>query len=158
MGITKKIQPSHGLENRITEQAGKETQDINNMAKRAFRNRLKGDPGGRTPIFGEVSSLTYHEQMNMVTDIQNRFNHLPPRVRRQFQGNPYLLLKFVEDPKNAKEAVKWGLLIDEEGVFDEPEPKPATNPSAGAQDAPLPPKGSLDEFVSKTADKDGKKP
>jgi len=169
MGILKKIEPAIGLDNRITEQAGKETQDINNMAKRAFRNRLNGNPEGRKPVFGEVSSLTYHEQMNMVLDVQNRFNKLPPRVRKQFQNNPFVCLKFLEDPSNLKEAVKLGLVIDEQGVFDEPENDPVPNAVQTSLVNPPPPEGSspgaaLDAFLASTADpeanprKGGKKP
>jgi len=141
-----------GKENRITEQAGKETQDINFMAQRAFRNRLKGNPQGREPIFGEVSSLSYHEQMNMVLDIQNRFNRLPPRVRRQFKNDPYQALKFIEEPSNLKEAVKLGLVVDEAGVFDEPEADPRPNAVQTSITDPPPPEGSLEAFVAGTAD------
>lgn len=158
MSVLKKLEPTVGKENRITEQAGKETQDINNMAKRAFRNRLKGDMDGREPIFGVVSALSYHEQMNMVLDIQNRFNRLPPRVRRQFKNDPYQALKFIEEPANLREAVKLGLVIDEEGVFDEKETDPRPNAVQTSITDPPPPEGSLDAFVAATAASDGSKP
>lgn len=157
MGVSKKVQLTVGKDNRITEQAGKETQDINVMAKKAFRNRLLGNPDGRQPIFGDVSSASYHEQMNTVLDIQNRFNKLPARTRRQFQNNPFICLKFVEDPSNAKQAVKMGLLIDEEGIFDEGPVEPVPNAVQTSLVDPPPPEGSspgqaLDAFLDRTAD------
>lgn len=152
MSVSKQKQEPIGKENRMTEQAGKESQDINLMAKKAFRNRLKGNPEGRQPIFGEVSAMTYHEQLNMVMDTQARFAQIPARIRNKHGNDPWRLLKWLENPANAKEAVKQGLMVDQGGLFDEEEAEPQLNAVQTSITDPPPPEGSLDAFVAGTAD------
>lgn len=66
----------------------------------------------RQPI-PEVPSHSYHEMLNMVADVKFAFESYPAPVRRRFSNDPFMALRFVEDPKNALEALKLGMLTPE---------------------------------------------
>lgn len=111
----------------LTQQHFAEGQNINNMVSRHMRAGLGrnlsniAQGGSRQPIFGDFSSIDYHDMLNKVTDIDNVFQTLSPKVRTRFRNNPELLLRFCEDPANYKEAVKLGLMQLQEGHFMSPE-------------------------------------
>lgn len=66
----------------------------------------------RQPI-PELPSQSYHEMLNMVADVKFAFESYPAPVRRRFSNDPFMALRFVEDPKNALEALKLGMLTPE---------------------------------------------
>ncbi|QXP44219.1 MAG: internal scaffolding protein [Arizlama microvirus] len=88
--------------------------DINNIAK-AF-----GLTGRNMPIPAEVYDPRYYGDLSEVPDLQtalnivreaeNKFMHLPADLRRKFHDSPGVLWDFVNDPRNAEEAVTLGLL------------------------------------------------
>lgn len=104
----------------LTVQSAAQAADINAMAERHLKgpNRLGpmvGNPLGapRQPRFMDLSSAdSYHDMLNKVSRIDSIFASLPSRLRTRFRNNPELLLRFVEDPANAREAVKLGLISD----------------------------------------------
>jgi len=72
--------------------------------------------GNRQPIFGDFSGYDYHAMMNKVTQIDQVFMRLPSRVRNRFRNRPELVIQFISDPANAKEALKMGLIHDPEAL------------------------------------------
>lgn len=97
--------------------------DINRKMARHLKGPNRGMMLGavpqtpREPRFLDLSSAdTYHDMLNKVSQIDTKFQSLPARVRQRFRNNPELLLRFVEDPANAREAVKLGLISDPEVV------------------------------------------
>jgi len=49
-----------------------------------------------------------------VQELQGQFAGLPAKLRKRFSNNPENMLRFLEDPKNAGEAVKLGLLSEDD--------------------------------------------
>lgn len=111
----------------LTQRHFAEQQNINNIVSRHLRGGLGrnmsniAQGGSRQPIFGDFSSIDYHDMLNKVTDVDNVFRTLSPKIRNRFRNNPELLLRFAEDPANYKEAVKLGLIELQEGHFMSPE-------------------------------------
>ena len=48
--------------------------------------------------------------MNQIVAAQEAFNGLPAAVRKRFGNDPGQMLDFLDDPQNASEAVKLGLV------------------------------------------------
>lgn len=86
--------------------------DINNIM------RAYGSQG--MPIPPEVLDVRYYGDLSDVPDLQTaldrireaseRFASLPSALRAQFSNSPAELWEFVNDPRNADEAVNLGLL------------------------------------------------
>lgn len=111
--------PGGGVEK--TKQSFRDETDINTIVKRHLHNSPGrnlaniGNPlASREPRFGHMPAKSFHEMLNAVTDIQTAFLSLPGKLRARFGGSPYQLLRWVEEPRNYKEAVKLGLIEDAE--------------------------------------------
>jgi len=122
----------------LTKQSFAADADVNSIVRRhlsAPGSKISqlGAGSGRQPIFGDFTSIDYQEMLNTVTDIDNVFRRLPARVRNRFSNDPYQVIRFCEDPANAKEAVKLGLIevppgysVTESGeLYPTPEPGPS---------------------------------
>lgn len=68
----------------------------------------------RQPIFTTLTGMTWHDMLLRVQEVQAEFNRLPAPVRRKFNNNPELLIKYSEDPKNLPKLVQMGVLRDED--------------------------------------------
>lgn len=117
MGLKKVSHPTGG--EKIVQQNFKDKTDINVIMRKHLTSghgsiQPPGRPGGREPRFVNLTGETYHEMLCKVQDIQGQFAGLPSRVRKRFANNPQLLLKFLEDPKNLEEAIKLGLVQEED--------------------------------------------
>lgn len=113
----KRGHPGGGPE--LTKQAFRDETDINNIVNRHLRGAPGrnlahiGDPrASRQPRFGNMPSESFHEMLNKVMAIKIAFEGLPAKLRARFGGNPEILLKWVENPQNYKEAVRLGLIED----------------------------------------------
>lgn len=118
----------------LTKQEPAADANINNIVARYFRTGYLPE-NNKQPRFGDFTGPGFQEMRNAVADIDMQFSMLPPKLRKQFQNDPYHLIRFVEDPKNAQEAAKLGLikLLDPDGdpfVPDEPAAPPKTSLSA----------------------------
>lgn len=110
----------------MAQQNAKEDTDINKIVERYQKGIV---PTTKVPVFGNTPSLSFHEMLNKVMDIDNAFEDLPAKVRVRFRNDPYQLLRFIEDKKNWPEAVKLGLMtvpdgyiLREDGALDEVKP------------------------------------
>lgn len=96
-------------------------QDINNIMARHVQSRSRLPPGNPAatamPRFDNLSSMTYHDMLNFVTDNRSRFMTLPAKLRRKFNHDPYQMLRFLEDPANRMESLKLGLLTPTEEEY-----------------------------------------
>lgn len=82
-----------------------------------FGQPLGNPNASRQPRFMDLSdSASYHDMLNRVTQIDTMFHRLPARLRGRFKNRPEMLLAFCEDPANAREAVKLGLIDDPEVI------------------------------------------
>lgn len=98
----------------LTRQSEEARTNINKIAQHHMRQRMAGNPNGRQPIYGVVPSKSYHEMMNAIVSLDTQFARLPPKIRKRFHGRPELLLSFLEDDNNRREAVMMGLVSDPE--------------------------------------------
>lgn len=120
-----------------TVQADAADADINVIVARLHQAGL---PASREPWWSEAdasSPVSYQDALQMIATAQARFEALPSRVRERFGNDPDKLIRFMDDPANADEAVKLGLV---------PKPREPERPVGGASgeggSASSPPGGS----------------
>lgn len=123
MSIKHKHAPVQPGNNKVVQQHFAQDADINRMVAQHMRGAGRfgaplGNPNAtRQPRFLDLSdSRSYHDMLNTVTRIETMFGRLPARLRSRFKGSPELLMLFLEDPANTKEAVKLGLIDDPEVI------------------------------------------
>lgn len=93
---------------RITDGSQAEACDVNQIVKQFTRTGLMPQrPGAR---YEDVSSHDYMAMRNYIADTEAMFKGLSARVRARFGGDPYQLLRWLENPENRAEAEKLGLV------------------------------------------------
>lgn len=117
MGKGKVPHPTGG--EKLVQQQFKDQANVNNIMQKHLRSGMgglqpPGRPGGRVPMFVSLTGKTYHEMLCQVQEVQGQFAGLPSRVRRRFANNPEQLIKFLEDPNNLEEAIKLGLVQEDD--------------------------------------------
>jgi len=115
-------------------------QDINAIMARHLKSSVRGAPPGNPnavaqPRFDNISSMSYHEMLNFVTDNRSRFMTLPAKIRRKFNHDPYQMFRFLEDPANRLEGVRIGLLSPTEEEFQALQSEADVNRAAAIQRA-----------------------
>jgi len=71
----------------------------------------------KQPFYGDFSNVTfYQDALDIVSRGQEMFNSLPSTIRGRFNNDPVELINFVEDSRNASEAIRLGLLPDPNAV------------------------------------------
>ena len=124
MSNRKRVQ-STPVGNSLTKQSFKNDSNINNIVNRFLKTGSTGLASTpRKPVFGDFTSVDFMEMRNQIADVDQAFASLPARVRSRFAGDPYQVIRFLDDPNNKAEAVFLGLLP-------QPEP-PARNPDKEA--------------------------
>jgi len=99
-------------EESLTQQQFGEDCDLNILA---VRFGLTGKP---LPVealdprfYGDMTDLPdLRSALDLVNDATNKFMELPSKLRTRFDNQPGKLWAFVNDPDNAEEAVRLGLL------------------------------------------------
>lgn len=139
----------------LTQQHQAKEADINNVVGRHLAsggtlNNLVDPRATRNPIFGNFvpGAMGFHEAQNLVIETQSKFDTLPARLRSKFNNDPFMMLRWLEDPRNLAEAQKLRLVPDPDSqdpfVEDPPEKPSATppGPQGGASATPpAPPAG-----------------
>jgi len=108
--------------------------DINNIVARYFKTGYLPE-NNKSPKFGDFTGPGFQEMRNAIAEIDMQFMMLPAKIRKMFRNDPYQVIRFVEDPKNAQEAAKLGLiqLLDPDGdPFVPDEPKSPEKPPVKA--------------------------
>lgn len=93
----------------LTEQAAFDDVNIHSIMSRGMNN-LK--PNTTKPLYGvDMSKLPdYQASLQIVADVENKFEEMPASLREKFHNNPKEFLAFVEDKeKNYDEGVKLGI-------------------------------------------------
>lgn len=122
----------------MTRQADAEDCDINVMMARYQKTGELPPLNRRSPISGDFSTVVdFHSALNLVTAAQQDFMTLPAEMRARFGNDPGALLRFLDDPANADEAVRLGLIpAPAEEVGGAGGSPPAEGSQAGDQPAP----------------------
>lgn len=94
----------------VTQQQFREQANINSIVRTIMRTGVV-PAHNKPPIFMEVPSISYHEMLNSITNVDQAFSSLKASLRNRFR-NAGNLLMFIENPANREEAIKLGL-IDE---------------------------------------------
>lgn len=100
------------LDESLTQQQFAQDCDLNVLA---LRFGLTGKP---LPVealdpsyYGDVSDVPdLRTVLDLANDAKNKFMDLPARIRSRFDNQPAKLWAFVNDPENADEAVRLGIL------------------------------------------------
>ncbi len=111
----------------LTEQSQAAECDINNIMARFTKNQNIDHLQKYESQYGEQSSTSLHEALNVVTSAQTMFNELPAKTRDRFKNDPGEFLDFVQDEKNHQEMYDLGLSKDHP-IPEIPEPEPAPEP------------------------------
>lgn len=99
-----------------TQQHFRDESNINNIVDKHMRGPGRfgapiGNPNpNRQPRFTVMPSMSYHEMMNTVTDMQFQFQSLSARTKGKFNNDVYQMLRWLENPNNRKEALEMGLV------------------------------------------------
>ena len=96
----------------LTQQSFKDDQDINTIVKRLG---IEDGPMPVAPIdpnyYGDLTNVPdLRTILDLANDARNRFMDLPAKLRARFHNEPSELWNFVQNPENAEEAVRLGLL------------------------------------------------
>lgn len=115
-----------------TQQHFKDECDIDRILTKYSQTGFLVDPLAprREPLFGDFSeSMSFMEAQTRIARVREAFDSLPSQIRDRFGNDPYRLLSWCEDPDNAEEAVKLGLLPESA--------LPKTDPSPSEVDKPV---------------------
>lgn len=96
-----------------TEQAAAAECDINNIMARFTKGKTIDHLAKYEQQYGEQSSVSLHEALNVVTGAQRMFLELPAKTRERFKNDPGEFLDFVQDEKNHQEMYDLGLSKDQ---------------------------------------------
>lgn len=93
-----------------TEQAHKDTCNVNKIIQKYDRNGLISHVSKFEGQFGDVSGLEFRQAQNLILDANASFNALPSEIRNRFRNDPQQLLSFMDDPSNRQEAIDLGMI------------------------------------------------
>lgn len=100
------------LDESLAIQSAKEDSDINTIIRRFG---LSGElPANLAmPVSGDFTGVSdFHSAMNLVRQAQDEFLRVPAEVRERFGNDPGRFMAFFDDPANADEARRYGMLRD----------------------------------------------
>lgn len=97
-----------------TKQSFRDECDINQIVGRFMRTGILDHVRQDVGAYRDVTGADYHHAMNLVAGANSMFFGLPSEIRSRFENNPQEFLEFMENPANAPEAVKMGLLEAQE--------------------------------------------
>jgi len=89
--------------------------DINTIVERYQKTGLLVDPSkineSRRAIYGDfTNSADFFTAQAQILKAEEAFLTLPPKLRLRFENNPAMLIDFLDNPQNLKEAVELGLV------------------------------------------------
>lgn len=87
--------------------------DINKIIAGFEKTGMVKHLNEKEPFYGDVSELVgYHECLNKVHEAQAVFMGMDARVRERFKNDPNEMIEFLDDPRNLKEAVALGMVVE----------------------------------------------
>lgn len=99
-----------------TEQAHKAQCDINVILRDYQRTGLIRHAKENAGRYDDVTAIDFTQAMQLVTSAQNMFLSLPSDMRKRFGNDPAAFLDFVQNPENAGEMQKLGILKGNDGI------------------------------------------
>lgn len=115
----------------LTVQSFAKDADLNEIARRYGINAIPTGPLDPAHFRDTTQDPDLRQILDIQRSAKNHFAALPAKLRKRFHNSPEELWAFVNDPENAEEAVRLGLLKKKE-----PEsPASATNPTPTATPA-----------------------
>lgn len=129
----------------LTVQSFVEDADLNILAKRFGITNIPLAPISTDEPYDNTALPELRDVLEARRDAANKFMELPLKLRKRFHNRPDELWEFINDPENAQEAIRLGIIttkiIDERPIELIPkEPKKA--PPAPPKDPPATPEGS----------------
>jgi len=119
----------------LTRQESKRECDINRVMERFEKTGVLEHQNKYEGRYGDFLDVPqdYHSAVNQVMAAQEMFSELPSKVRKRFGNDPALYLEFLDDPKNAAEAIKLGLAEERLAEDATPIPKKEETPPKPAK-------------------------
>ena len=103
-------------EETLTEQTHKNQCDINRILKDYQKNGFIAHAKKHEGQYDDVSSMDFTNAMQTVATVKSMFEGLPSTYREQFGNNPTNFLTFVQNPDNAQQMQKMGILKGNDGI------------------------------------------
>lgn len=121
----------------LTEQSHKNETDMNYILRDYQRTGLIKHAKEHEGRYDDVSVQDFQEAMFLVTQAQSMFDSLPANIRKRFGNDPSAFLEFTQNPENAPEMTRMGILRGNDGVdirgaqtgAPTPSPAPETPPA-----------------------------
>lgn len=87
--------------------------DINNIVKRYKKTGQISHLAKTKGVYADLSLMpsTLIDAHELISQASNAFNSLPAQTRKKFGNDPEQMIQFINDPNNADEAIKLGLLV-----------------------------------------------
>jgi len=121
-------------ETTMAKQAFKDECDINTIMSKYQKTGLIEHVQKVQGSYGDFTSVQdYQLSLNQVIAAQEAFDQLPAKIRERFNNDPAHLMSFMNDDKNAEEAIALGLA---ERVSP---PQPKAAPAASKEPEATPP-------------------
>jgi len=135
---SKKLRVSHTFnpDLDVTDQSQQKDCDINEIMARYISTGLLDFVNQHQPQYGDATGFEFHEMQNRIVEAKNMFSDLPATIRDRFANDPAKFLEFFNNPENAHEAAKMGLLSPESS-------KAILNPTPKQETPPEPSKSSV---------------
>lgn len=93
-----------------TEQAHKDTCDVNKIIKKYDKTGLINHVSRMEAKYGDMTGLDYKEALDKVKGAEKMFLELPSAIRKRFEQSPQKFLAFMADGKNRDEAIALGII------------------------------------------------
>lgn len=118
-----------------TEQSHAKECDIRNIVRKYAQQGIDMTMPDPNTYSGEDAEPLpdYTYAMQVVANGQSRFASLPARIRDRFKNDPSQYLAFLQDPRNASEAVSLGLAVAKPTPIEVPPPEEAPTPVKGSK-------------------------
>lgn len=121
-----------------TKQSFADETNINIIMAKYEKTRMLDHLNKHEGSYGNfIAAPDYHTAMNQIREAGETFMEIPATIRAQFGNDPAQFLAFVQNPDNAEEMIKMGLLRRTSANPSMTEP-PAAAPTPPATPEPAP--------------------
>lgn len=108
-----------------TKQSFKDEVDINKIIKKHARTGMITHVNKKQPFYGDVSSIgSYQESLEIVRNAEELFGNMSAEIRNRFNNEPQEMIDFLANPANKEEAIKLGMILEENKEVIETPPPP----------------------------------
>lgn len=101
-----KTKPTINNEPTMTKQEFKDDCDPTKILQKYQRTGIIEHANQYEPVFGDQSSMTYHEAKELTANSESMFQDLPSSVRKEFNHDVGAYLDYISNPDNVESAKK----------------------------------------------------